>query len=76
MFYVAIVITLSVFLELMWNSTLLIRYNLNRLRPPRVNQFDIRALLFFGYVRYIQLDKMVYIDTGKPCPPVVNRCHS
>ena len=58
MFYVAHVIKLSVFLELLWKSTLLVRYKLNRLRPPRVNHFDIRALLSGGYARFIPLDKM------------------
>ena len=32
----------------------------NRFRPPWVNQFDIRALLFCGYARLIPLDKMVF----------------
>ena len=64
MFYVANVITFSIFLELVWESTLLLRYKLNRFRPPHVNQFDIHALLFRGYIRFILLDKMIYRDNG------------
>ena len=62
MFYVPIVIKLSVVLELLWKSTILVLYNLNRFRPLRVNQFNICALLFGGYARFILLDKMVYMD--------------
>ena len=60
MFYVANVITLSVVLEVLWNFTLIVHYQLNRFQPSRVNQFDIRALLFGGYARFIPLDKMVF----------------
>ena len=59
-FYVDNVITLSVVSEFLWNFTLLVRYKLNVFRPPRVNQFDIHALLFGGYTRFIPLDKMVF----------------
>ena len=45
MFYVSIVITFSIFLELLFNYTLLVFYKLNKFLPPRVNQFNIRALL-------------------------------
>ena len=45
MFYIVNVITFSVFWELLWKSTLLVCYRLNRLRPPLVNQFDICAQL-------------------------------
>ena len=44
MFYVASVIPFIVFLELLWKPNLLICYKLNGFRPPRVNQFYIRAL--------------------------------
>ena len=57
-FYVANVITFSAFSELLWKSILLVRYKLNRFSFARVNQFDIRALLFGGYDRFILLDKM------------------
>ena len=60
MFYVANVIALSIVSELPWNSILLVRYKLNIFRPPRVNQFNILALLFGGYPRFISLDKMVF----------------
>ena len=66
MFYVANVITLSVFLELPRKFNLLVRYKLNRFWSPRVNQFDTRALAFGGYARFIPLDKMVYRDNGNP----------
>ena len=59
MFYVASVIPLSARLELLWKCTLLVHYKLNIFRTPRVNQIDIRALLFVGYSIYIPLDKMV-----------------
>ena len=68
MFYVDSVITFSVFLELLWKYTLLIRYKLNRFRPPWVNQFDIRVLLFGGYARLIPLDKMVFYGYWKALP--------
>ena len=55
MFYVANVITFSVFLDLLWKFTLLVRYRLNIFRPPRVNQFDIFARLFGGYARSIRI---------------------
>ena len=59
MFYVDSVITFSVFLELLYKSTLLIRYKLNSFRPPQVDQFDIHSLLFGGYIRFIPIDKMI-----------------
>ena len=64
MIYVAKVITFNVFSELLWKFTSLVRYSLNRFRPPQVNQFDIRALLFEGYARFIPLFKVVIIDPG------------
>ena len=66
MFYVANIITFSVFLELLWKFTLLVRNKLNILRPPRVNQVDICALLFGGYDGFTPLDKVVYINNGNP----------
>ena len=68
MFHVSSVITLRVFLELLWKFTLLVCYKLNRFRPPRVNQFDIRALLFSSYARFIPLDKMVFYGYWKDMP--------
>ena len=59
MFEVAYVIIISLFLELLWKSTLLLRYQLNRFHPPQVNQFDISLFLFGGYARFVLLDKMV-----------------
>ena len=53
--YIARVIKFSLFLELFRKSTLLVRYKLDRLQPPRVNQFYIRARLFGGYTRFIPL---------------------
>ena len=53
MFYVANVITFSVFLELLWKFALLVRFRINRFQPPRVEQFDIRARLFDSYDRFI-----------------------
>ena len=64
-YYVANIITLRVVLELLWEFTLLICYKLNIFRPPRVNQFDICALLFRGYARFILLDKMVFYSYWK-----------
>ena len=55
MLYVDNVITSSVFLEIMWNSTLLIHYKLNSFRPPGVKQFGICALLFVFYAKFIPL---------------------
>ena len=49
MFYVYIVITFSVFLELLWKSTLLMSCKLHMFRPPWMNQFDICALLLGVY---------------------------
>ena len=70
MFYVANVITLSAVSELLWKFTLLVRYKLNIFRRPRVNQSDIRALLFLGYARLIPLDKMVFYGSWKALPSV------
>ena len=66
MFCVASVIKFSVFSELLLKSTLFVRYKLNRFQPSRVNQFDVRALLFGDYTRFILLDKMVLYDQWKP----------
>ena len=66
--YVANVITFSVFSELLWKFTLLVSYKLNRFRPPRLNQFDIRALLYGGWPRFITLDKMVFYGYWKTLP--------
>ena len=68
MFNVANVIKLSVVLELQWKFTLPVRYRLYIFRPPQVNQFDIRALLFGGYTRFIPLDKMVFYGYCKAPP--------
>ena len=62
MFDVASVIPFSVLLDLPRKSTLLVCYKLNILRPPQGNKFDICALLFGGYDRFIPLDKMVLYD--------------
>ena len=59
MFYIASVITFSLFLELRWKSTLLVHYKLNRFRILQVDQFDIRALLFGAYARFVKVDQMV-----------------
>ena len=67
-FYLANVITFSLFLGLLRWYNLLVRYKLNRFRPLRVNQFDICALLFGGYTRFILLGKIVYRYNGKPYP--------
>ena len=64
MFFVASVIKFSVFSELPWKSILLVHYKLSRFQPPRTKQFDICALLFHVYSRFIILDKIVYIDNG------------
>ena len=47
MFYVANIITCIVFFELLWISTLIVHYKLNRFRTP-LNQFEICALSFGG----------------------------
>ena len=49
MFYIANIITFSAFSDLLWEYTLIVRYNLNIFQPPRVNHFDIGTLLFGGY---------------------------
>ena len=59
MFYVDNIIIFCVFLEILWNSTLLIRYKLDKFRPPWVNQFDICVMLFGGYARFIPLYEIV-----------------
>ena len=59
------VIIFCIFLELLKKFTLLEPYKLNIFRPPRVNQFDICALLFRGYARFILLDKMVFYSYWK-----------
>ena len=57
MFYVARFVSFSVFLELLWKSTLLVCYKLNIFPTPRVNQFYIFALVFVGYTKFIMLDQ-------------------
>ena len=68
MFYAGNIITLSVVLELLCKSTLLVRYKLNLLQPQLVNQFGFFALLFGGYDRFIPLDKMVFCGYWKALP--------
>ena len=63
-FYVDTIINFSFFLELLWKSTLLVRYKLNKFRSPQVNQFDICAVLYGSYARFVPLDKMVYMNNG------------
>ena len=70
MFYVANVITFSVFSELLWKFTLLVHYKLNRFQPPQVNQFDSRALLYGSYDRFIPLYKMAFYGYWKSLPSV------
>ena len=65
-FYVANVIIFSTFSELLWKSTLIVRYKLNSFRPPRANQFYIYALLFDSYTRFTLLDKMVLNSYWRP----------
>ena len=59
MFYLASDIKFSIFSEFLWKYTLLVYYKLNIFRPLQVSQFDIHALLFWGYARFIPLDKMI-----------------
>ena len=55
MFYVATVITFSIFLELLWKSTLLVCYKLNIFCSAIMNHFDIHKLLIRpGSYRYIK----------------------
>ena len=68
MFSVANIITLSVVPELLWKFTLIVRYKLRIFRPPRVNQFDIYAMLFWGYSRFTPLDKMLFYGYWKTLP--------
>ena len=68
MFYIAKFITLSVVMELLLKFTLLIHYKLSRFRTPQVNKFDIRALLFGSYARFVPLDKMVFYGYWKTLP--------
>ena len=56
MFYVAIFITFSVFLESLCKFALQVSFTLNIFRPSQENQFDICALLFIGYARFVPLD--------------------
>ena len=70
MFYVANAIIFSVFLKLPWKFTLIVRHKLNIFWPLHVNHFDIRALLFGGYARFIPLDKMVFCGYWKSLPSV------
>ena len=67
MLYVAIVITFSVFLGLLWNYSSLVYYKLNIFRPPRVNQFDICALLVWKLrqVHTVKLNGVLWF-VGKP----------
>ena len=65
MFYIANIMTLSIVLEFLWKLNLLVRYKLNIFHPPRVNQFDICALLFDDYDRFIPLDKTVFYGYWK-----------
>ena len=66
MCYVASVITFSIFLELLQKSTLLVRYKLIKSGQHRLNQFDIRALLFGVYARFLLLYKMFQCGQWKP----------
>ena len=66
MFYVDNVIKFSVFLELLWKFTLLVRYKLNLFQPLQVNQFDIFALLLDYYSRFTRLYKMFLYRYWKP----------
>ena len=75
MFYVASVIIFGVFSELLWKSTLLVRYKLNWFRPPWVNQFESCALLFGGYARIMLIDKMVYIYIKEKLFVLLYQCH-
>ena len=65
MFYKANFIKLSVVLDLLWKYSLLLCYKLNIFRRPWVNQFNVCALLFRGYIMFIPLDKMVFYGYWK-----------
>ena len=60
MFYVASIITFSVFLELLWMPTLLVRYSIIGPGLYGLNQFYISSLLFGRYARFILLDKKTH----------------
>ena len=68
MLCVANVITYIVVLELLWKFYSLVHYKLNRFLPPQVKQFDICALLFGGYDRFVPLNKMVFYGYWKTLP--------
>ena len=75
MSYLASVITVSVFLELLWKSSLLVCSKLNIFRCPQVNQFDLVDCYLsvppYSY-HYIQL----YICIMETWPFEVHQCHS
>ena len=68
MFYVANLIKLSVVSEILWKSNLLVRYKLDIFPPLQVNNFDISALLFGVYSRFIPLDKIFFYGYWKALP--------
>ena len=68
MFYVANVITFCVVSELLWKFNLLVRYKLNILQLPQINNFDTRELLFGGYARFLLLDKTVFYGYWRSLP--------
>ena len=59
MFYVAIMITFSLFSWLLWKYNLLVVTSYMGSGIDGLNQFDICGLFFGGYDRFIPLDKMV-----------------
>ena len=65
MLCIASVITFSVFLESLRKSTLLVHYKLSRFWTREMNHFDICALLFVGYTRFIPFYKMVLYGLWK-----------
>ena len=59
MFYVDRVIKLSVFLELLWKYSLILRYKLNRFRPQRIEPVGYLCTFIWRLRRVHNVRQMV-----------------
>ena len=76
MFYVASVIEFSAFLELLWNHTLLVRYKLNRFRPPWVEPFWYSCTVVWRIWKVLTVILNGIIWSVENWLQAVHRCHS
>ena len=76
MFYVSSVVTSSVFSELLWKSTLIVRYKLNSFRPPWIKPVWYLCTIVWSILQVHNVIWNGLIWSLGACLQAVHMCHS